>query len=67
MRLMNIDEYAETYYTEQSRPSRRTIIRLINEGTLPGKKLGRNYYIDVDALEAMSGMSLVDGVLLDGG
>jgi len=31
--------------------SRDTIVRLIQEGELPGKKLGRNYFVPKDQFE----------------
>lgn len=63
MKLMNIDEYLEARYTRCSRPNKRTLIRWINEGQVPGKKQGKFYYIDIDAEERKTGNPLVDKVL----
>lgn len=63
MKLMTIDEYRDQRYTKASQPCKRTLIRLINEGELPGKKIGKFYYIDVDAESRMTGNLLVDRVL----
>lgn len=65
MKFMTIDEYRETCYTQASQPSKRTLIKLINEGELKGKKLGKFYYIDVDAERIKTGNPLVDRVLLE--
>jgi hypothetical protein len=63
---MSIDEYRETCYTKASQPTKRTIIRLIKEGVIPGRKLGRGYYVDMDINNKLTGNSLVDRVLLQG-
>ncbi len=63
MKLMALDEYIQHRYTEKSRPCRRTIIRLLNLGELPGKKIGRNYYVDIEAEKRFTGNPLVDRVI----
>jgi hypothetical protein len=63
MKLMNLDEYLDTRYTKLSRPSKKTLIKLINHGEIPGKKRGRFYYIDVEAESRKTGNPLVDHVL----
>lgn len=60
---MTVDEYIGLRYTETLPPSRRTIIRLINLGELPGKKVGKFYYIDIEAETRKTGNQLVDRVL----
>ena len=47
MKLMTVEEYRNTFYTEGSRPSKRKIIRMIKNGSLNGQRQGRNYYINV--------------------
>jgi len=66
MKLMRLDEYLETFYTEASRPHRRTLIKRINQHILPGKKEGKFYYVDVEAKNSniqLTGNLLVDRVL----
>jgi len=66
MKLMNVDEYRETYYTKKSQPSKRTLIKLVKEGELPGRKLGKCYYIDIETASKLTGNVLVDRVLMQG-
>lgn len=61
---MSVDEYRETFYTENSQPSKRTLIKFVKEGILPGKQLGRSYYIDVETASKLTGNALVDQVLM---
>lgn len=49
MKLMSVKEYLETFYTEKSRPTRKKIIKFIKEGSIFGKKIGKCYYVDIDA------------------
>lgn len=64
MKLMTIEEYLNTFYTPGSRPTRRTMIRLIKEGIIHGKKQGKTYYVDIDREAIATGNPLVDRVLL---
>jgi hypothetical protein len=61
--LITINEYLKTRYKEGSQPCKRTIIRLILEGKLPGRKQGRYYYIDVEAELRTTCNPLADRVL----
>jgi hypothetical protein len=63
MKLMMVDEFLENFYTSRSRPTRRTLIRLIKDGEVNGKKQGKFYYVDVDAERFSTGNTLVDRVL----
>jgi len=65
MKLMSVEEYRNTVYSNGSQPSRRTVIKYINEGIIPGKRLGKAYYIDIDADTSSTGNPLVDLVLQD--
>lgn len=62
-KYMGIDEYIDQRYTAKSRPTKRTIIRLIKQGELPGKQIGKFYYINIDAEGRQTGNPLVDKVL----
>ena len=46
--LMKITDYRELRFTQGSAPDLRTLKRLINEGELCGKRIGKTYYIEVD-------------------
>jgi hypothetical protein len=63
MKLMKLNEYIVTHYTKLSKPSKRVIINLINQGIVSGKKLGKFYYVDIDAESKKTGNPLVDRVL----
>jgi hypothetical protein len=63
MKYITVEEYIALRYTKIAPPSKRTIIRMINIGDVPGKKVGRRYYIDIDAEIQKTGNLLVDRVL----
>lgn len=60
---MSVEEYLQTYFSENSRPTRRIITTLVKEGEIPGRKFGKSYYIDVEADARGTGNRLVDKVL----
>lgn len=62
MAYITVQQFIERNFEIGARPSERTIIRLIQEGVLPGRKLGK-YYVDADAYEKMSRNPLVNSVL----
>ena len=61
-RLMKTAEYADRYFCEGSKPAASTIRRWIENGDLPGERIGKVYYVDVGKLEK-TGNQLVDRVL----
>jgi len=63
MKLMAINEYLSTRFTKTSQPCRRTIIRRINEGSIPGTKIGRYYFVDIEAEANFSSQALTDKIL----
>jgi hypothetical protein len=63
MKYITVEEYIALRYTKMAPPSKRTIIRMINDGDVPGKKVGRCYYVDVDADILKSNNPLVNRVL----
>lgn len=66
MKLITIEEYIETYYSHQSRPSRRTVWRWIREGKFPlvTQKMGKRIYIKTDSTR--TGNPLVDRIIFNG-
>jgi predicted dehydrogenase len=46
--LMKITDYREQRFARSSAPDLRTLKRLIDNGELAGKRLGKIYYIEVD-------------------
>ena len=63
MKFITVEEYIGLRYTEKSPPSKRSIIRLIRLGELPAKKVGRIFYVDIEAETRKTGNPLVDRVL----
>ena len=49
MRLISIKLYRERYFAPGSAPHENTIRRLIRDQRLPGRRLGRLYYVDESA------------------
>lgn len=62
MRLMRVEEWAEKYFTPESRPSEITLQRWLRKGTLPGRKVGGSWFVDEHAWLA-GGDDLVKRVL----
>lgn len=46
--LMKITDYREQRFALGSAPDLRTLKRLIDDGELAGKRLGKIYYVEVD-------------------
>lgn len=63
MKFITVEEYIGLRYTKLSPPSKRTIIRLIHLGDLPAKKVGKIFYVDIEAEAKKTGNPLVDRVL----
>jgi len=63
MNLIKLDQFRKEYFAPGSQPDIRTLKKYINEGALPGKKIGKLYYVDTDSLE-FTGDDLVDRVLV---
>ncbi len=64
MRLMTTQKWAEKYFDKASKPSEVTVRRWLNEGKLPGRKVGGTWYVDEHAWLA-DGDELVLRVLED--
>ena len=60
-KLMKVSQYQELYFTEGSAPAASTIRRQIDNGDLPGERIGKCYYVNVALLG--TGNKLVDMVL----
>ena len=67
-KLMSIDEYLSTKFTEDSIPSKRVVLDWIKRGDLLAHKIGRKYYIDTNKGEPLltqSNHSLLTNILGD--
>lgn len=63
-RLKKISKFREEHFEKGSAPSAKTVIKCINEGSLPGRKIGGDYYIDMVRYEKTTGNPLVDKILI---
>jgi hypothetical protein len=50
--FITLKEYAETYFSEGSRPTYRTVWRWVSQGRLPAKRIGKLLFIDTNKLDA---------------
>lgn len=62
MHLMTPQQWAEKYFADTSRPSEVTLRRWLNDGKVPGRKVGGTWYVDEHAWLA-DGDDLVRQVL----
>jgi len=57
--LISITDYLNTRFANGSAPDRRTIKKMIEDGSLSGKKIGYRYYVEL--FEDMSEVSGITG------
>lgn len=50
MAFMKLNTYRETCFVPSDIPDRRTVIGWIKAGQVVGKKLGKDWYVDPDAI-----------------
>lgn len=62
MKLMKATKFRTEHFAPGSEPSMNTLKKLIDEGELPGRKMGSIYYVDLDKLN-QSKNPLVNRVL----
>lgn len=60
-RKMSIEEYLDREFTEESRPTRKTVVNWIKKGTVEGVELGGKFWVYEEA--ATEADRLVDRVL----
>ena len=60
--FVKLSVFIKTQFAEGHAPSRKTLKSLIQKNELSGKKIGRDYYIDLQKFN-LTGNSLVDSVL----
>jgi len=61
-RLKNISAFQTEHFEEGSKPTTKTIRTWIDDGELPGRKIGGKYYVDMAKYEATSGNPLLDKI-----
>ncbi|SIO94689.1 hypothetical protein VSP9026_02418 [Vibrio spartinae] len=61
--LIKLSKWRETRFSEGQAPDVRTCRREIDLGTLPGKRIGRTYYVDVEREKQATGDSMLDDLL----
>lgn len=65
MQLMRATQFTELMFCEGSRPSLTSVRKWIEEGALPGRRIGRQYFVDYPAFIA-GGDDLLARILDDG-
>ena len=61
MKLLNTTELLESLFTEQSRPSKRTWKRRVEDGLIPHTRIGgRLYYVLDEVHQALSNRQNLD-------
>ncbi|WP_018935693.1 MULTISPECIES: hypothetical protein [unclassified Thioalkalivibrio] len=63
MKLITVDQFRQRYFDQESQPQRRTVRSWIDAGEVPGKIVGKLYYVDEDAWLAGTHDALVERVL----
>lgn len=61
-KLISISEYRDLRFTGR-RPAASTLRRWIEDGELPGRRIGGCYYVDLDAEQKRTGNSIADAIL----
>lgn len=62
-RLKKLSLFQAEHFEPGSAPTMKTLRTWVDDGTLPGRKIGGMYYIDMAKYEATTGNALVDKVL----
>ncbi|HDL9506903.1 TPA: hypothetical protein PX779_000454 [Vibrio cholerae] len=63
MMLVKLSTWRKMRFPEGSAPDVRICRREIDLGTLPGKRIGRSYYVDLEKEKNSSGDPLLDELL----
>lgn len=61
--LVKLNAWRRTRFPEGQAPDIRVCRREIDLGTLPGKRIGRTYYVDLDREKNATGDDLLDDLL----
>ncbi|WP_342594554.1 helix-turn-helix domain-containing protein [Salinicola lusitanus] len=61
-KLMCLEDWRKARFAGKP-PGISTVRRWCNEGTIPAKRIGGTWYIDIDAERNQTGMELADQVL----
>lgn len=62
--LITLEEFKERYFGESKHPSLSTLRRLAGKGAIPNKRVGKRYFVDVNAFDA-NGNHVLEKVLRD--
>ncbi|KFA98755.1 hypothetical protein [Vibrio sp. ER1A] len=61
--LVKLSEWLKVRFPDGQAPDPRTCRREIDLGTLPGKRIGRTYYVDMEKEKSSSGDAMLDDLL----
>lgn len=62
-KLVKLSMWRKERFVEGQAPSRPTCIKAIEDGQLPGKKIGKHYYVDIDSEREASGNACFDLIM----
>ena len=62
-KLIKISQFQKQHFVPGSAPDAKTLRKCIDDGSLPGRKIGGNYFIDMAKYEASTGNSLADKIM----
>ncbi|WP_111748637.1 helix-turn-helix domain-containing protein [Salinisphaera orenii] len=66
VQLITAQRFREQFFTSDSRPSVNSIRAWLDEGELPGMRIGRRYYVDLDALFSAESQNAAADALVEG-
>ena len=65
MQLISISEFRTRYFVSGHAPSAATVRKWIESGDLRGRKIGKLYYVDIDAWKHATGLDPLADMILD--
>jgi len=66
MKLLRIEEFSQRYFDDTCRPALRTVRYWCEQGSLPARRIGKPWYVDVDLFEKTHEGELLDRIRTGG-
>ncbi len=61
--MIPLADFRRIYFADGHAPDPRVIRAWIDSGELPGRRVGRKYYVDAESFEESTGNELADRIL----
>lgn len=61
--LVKLSTFIEQHFHVSSRPERATVKSWIDSGEVPGRRIGRDYYVDLDQFEVAQEDEMLRAIL----